>query len=186
MTEDEAVLSCQNGDKDAFRYLVDLYRDVVFGTAYLMTGNRSLAEEQMQEAFLAAWRGINGFEVGRPFKPWLVRILVNRVLAQQRKHTLPTVSLDGLDLSNQSVDPAEEVESLDRRMAVRRALSGLNQEHRQVVILRYFAGLTVPEVAQATGQREGTIKSRIHRALNRLRDQLSEVTAGEVDDYGQK
>ena len=84
----------------------------------------------------------------------------NRVLAQQRKHTLPTVSLDGLDLSNQSVDPTEEVESLDRRMAVRRALSGLNQEHRQVVILRYFAGLTVPEVAQATGQREGTIKSR--------------------------
>ena len=186
MTEDEAVLSCQNGDKDAFRYLVDLHKDVVFGTAYLMTGNHSLAEEQMQEAFLAAWRGIKGFEAGRPFKPWLVRILVNGVLTQQRKHTLPTVSLDGLDLSNQSVDPAEEVESLDRRMAVRRALSGLNQEHRQVVILRYFAGLTVPEVAQATGQREGTIKSRIHRALNRLRDQLSEVTAGEVDDYGQQ
>ena len=186
MTEDEAVLSCQNGDKDAFRYLVELHKDVVFGTAYLMTGNHSLAEEQMQEAFLAAWRGIKGFEIGCPFKPWLVRILVNRVLAQQRKHTLPTVSLDGLDLSNQSVDPAEEVESLDRRMAVRRALSGLNQEHRQVVILRYFAGLTVPEVTQATGQREGTIKSRIHRALNRLRDQLSEVTAGEVDDYGQQ
>ena len=186
MTEDEAVLSCQNGDKDAFRYLVELHKDVVFGTAYLMTGNHSLAEEQMQEAFLAAWRGIQGFQAGRPFKPWLVRILVNGVLTQQRKHTLPTVSLDGLDLSNQSVDPVEEVESLDRRMAVRRALSGLNQEHRQVVILRYFAGLTVPEVAQATGQREGTIKSRIHRALNRLRDQLSEGIAGEVDDYGQQ
>ncbi len=53
MTEDEAVLSCQKGDKDAFHYLVDLYKDVVFGTAYMMTGNRSLAEEQMQEAF---WR----------------------------------------------------------------------------------------------------------------------------------
>ncbi len=80
MTEDEAVFSCQKGDKDAFRYLVELYKDVVFGTAYMMTGNRSLAEEQMQEAFLAAWLGIQGFEAGRPFKPWLVRILVNRIL----------------------------------------------------------------------------------------------------------
>ena len=184
MTEDEAVLSCQKGDKDAFRYLVELHKDVVYGTAYLMTGNRSLAEEQMQEAFLAAWRGIQGFQAGRPFKPWLVRILVNGVLTQKRKRTLSTVPLDDLEPSSQWTDPAEEVEALQRRIAVREALSGLNQEHRQVVILRYFAGLTVPEVARATGKREGTVKSRIHRALGRLREQLTEVTAGEVDDYG--
>ncbi len=184
MTEDEAVLSCQKGDKDAFRYLVELYKDVVFGTAYMMIGNRSLAEEQMQEAFLAAWLGIQGFEAGRPFKPWLVRILVNRILTLQRKHVIPTVPLDGLDPSNQSVDPAEEVEAMDRRVTVRKTLSGLNQEHRQVVILRYFAGLTVPELAHAIGKREGTVKSRIHRALGRLREQLSQVAAGEVDHSG--
>ena len=117
MTEDEAVLSCQKGDKDAFRYLVELHKDVVYGTAYLMTGNRSLAEEQMQEAFLAAWRGIQGFQAGRPFKPWLVRILVNGVLTQKRKRTLSTVPLDDLEPSSQWTDPAEEVEALQRRIA---------------------------------------------------------------------
>ena len=184
MTEDEAVLSCQKGDKDAFRYLVDLHKDVVYGTAYLMTGNHSLAEEQMQEAFLAAWRGIQGFQPGRPFKPWLVRILVNGVLTQQRKRALSTVPLDDLDPSSEGTDLVDEVEALQRRTAVREALLELNEEHRQAVILRYFAGLTVPEVARAIGKREGTVKSRIHRALGRLREQLSEVTAGEVDDYG--
>ena len=184
MTEDEAVMSCQKGDKDAFRYLVELHKDVVYGTAYLMTGNRSLAEEQMQEAFLAAWRGIQGFQAGRPFKPWLVRILVNGVLAQQRKRVLSTVPLDDLDPSSEGTDLVEEVEALQRRTAVREALSGLNQEQRQVIILRYFAGLTVPELARAIGKREGTVKSRIHRALGRLREQLAEHAAMEVEGYG--
>ena len=184
MTEDEAVMSCQNGDKDAFRYLVELHKDVVYGTAYLMTGNRSLAEEQMQEAFLAAWRGIQGFQAGRPFKPWLVRILVNGVLTQQRKRVLSTVPLDDLNPSSEGTDLVEEVEALQRRTAVREALSGLNQEQRQVIILRYFAGLTVPELARAIGKREGTVKSRIHRALGRLREQLAEHAAMEVEGYG--
>ena len=184
MTEDEAVVSCQKGDKDAFRYLVELHKDVVYGTAYLMTGNRSLAEEQMQEAFLAAWRGIQGFQAGRPFKPWLVRILVNGVLTQQRKRVLSTVPLDDLGPSSERTDLVEEVEALQRRTAVREALSGLNQEQRQVIILRYFAGLTVPELARAIGKREGTVKSRIHRALGRLREQLAEHAAMEVEGYG--
>ena len=184
MTEDEAVMSCQKGDKDAFRYLVELHKDVVYGTAYLMTDNRSLAEEQMQEAFLAAWRGIQGFQAGRPFKPWLVRILVNGVLTQQRKRVLSTVPLDDLDPSSERTDLVEEVEALQRRTAVREALSGLNQEQRQVIILRYFAGLTVPELARAIGKREGTVKSRIHRALGRLREQLAEHAAMEVEGYG--
>ena len=184
MTEDEAVMSCQKGDKDAFRYLVELHKDVVYGTAYLMTGNRSLAEEQMQEAFLAAWRGIQGFQAGRPFKPWLVRILVNGVLTQQRKRVLSTVPLDDLDPSSEGTDLVEEVQALQRRTAVREALSGLNQEQRQVIILRYFAGLTVPELARAIGKREGTVKSRIHRALGRLREQLAQHAAMEVEGYG--
>ena len=57
MTENEAVQRCQRGDRDAFRYLVELHQGVVFGTAYNMTGNRALAEEMAQEAFLSAWKG---------------------------------------------------------------------------------------------------------------------------------
>lgn len=69
MTDDEAVLLCQNGDRDAFRHVVEQYKNPLYGTAYLMTGNAAIAEEHVQEAFLRAWRGIRTFRRGRPLSP---------------------------------------------------------------------------------------------------------------------
>ena len=177
MTDDEAIMRCQNGERDAFRYLVEQYKDVLFGTAVLMTGNRAVAEEQVQEALLSAWRGIRGFRLGRPVKPWLLRILVNAVLSHQRRRVLPTVNLDGSgsDTADSiNPDPAETLDALENRLVLRRAIAGLSPDHRQVVALRYFAGLTVPEMAKTLGVREGTVKSRLHRALALLRQQLAE------------
>ena len=177
MTDNEAILRCQDGDRDAFRHLVERYKDVLFGTAVLMTGNRAVAEEQVQEALLSAWRGIQGFRRGSPVKPWLLRILVNAVLSQQRKRTIPTVQLNGNGPEEPDAayaDPTETLDALENRLELRRAIAGLSPEHRQVVALRYFAGLTVPEVARTLGVREGTVKSRLHRALALLRHQLDE------------
>ena len=177
MTDNEAIMLCQNGDRDAFRYLVERYKDVLFGTAVLMTGNRALAEEQVQEALLSAWRGIRGFRTGRPVKPWLLRILVNAVLSHQRRRVLPTMTLDGNgpDVPESiSPDPAETLNALENRLELRRAIAGLSPDHRQAVALRYFGGLTVPEVARTLGVREGTAKSRLHRALAILRQQLED------------
>ncbi|MCE2466109.1 MAG: hypothetical protein J4G01_08610 [Dehalococcoidia bacterium] len=94
MSEDEAVLRCQEGDREAFHYLVEQYKDLLYGTALLMSRNRALAEEHVQEAFLSAWRGIRGFRRGYPLKPWLVRILVNAVLANRRRSSISTDPLD--------------------------------------------------------------------------------------------
>ena len=177
MTDNEAVLRCQDGDRDAFRHLVERYRDVLFGTAVLMTGNRAVAEEQVQEALLSAWRGIKGFRRGSPVKPWLVRILVNAVLSHQRRRTHPATSLNGNGpetVVSDIADPSETLNALEDRMELRRAIAGLGQDHRQVVALRYFAGLTVPETARSLGIREGTVKSRLHRALAILREQLDD------------
>ena len=174
MTDDEAVVQCQDGDRDAFRHLVEQYKDVLYGTAFLMTGNRALAEEQVQEALLSAWRGIRHFRRGRPVKPWLIRILVNAVLAERRKRSVPTVSIGERDQPDASGDLVEVVVAQENRQVVRRALAGLNPEHREVVVLRYFAELTVPQLAQSIGVREGTVKSRLHRALDHMRNQLGE------------
>ena len=177
MTDNEAIVRCQDGDREAFRHLVDQYKNVLFGTAVLMTGNRAVAEEQVQEALLSAWRGIRGFRRGSPVKPWLVRILVNAVLAQQRRLRVPTVQLDGNEPREADItytDPAETLDALENRLVLRRAIAGLSPDHRQVVTLRYFAGLTVPEVARSLGIREGTVKSRLHRALALLRPQLDD------------
>ncbi len=175
MTEDEAVQRCQHGDHDAFRYLVERHQNVVFGTAYNMTGNRALAEELAQDAFLSAWKGIRGFRRGSPFKPWLMRILVNTVMAHRRKRSVETTPIEESAWADDAEHPAALAESRLERQTVQRAIRGLSPEHRQVVVLRYFADMTVPEVARASGVNEGTVKSRLHRAHQALRQRLGDA-----------
>ena len=165
--EHEAVLRCQAGEPDAFRYLVERYGDTLHGTAYLMTRDRAAADDAVQDAFIDAWRGMPGFRPDRPVKPWLVRILVNRVLALQRRRSLPEVPIEDASEPG-AVDPA--MAGVDARDAVRRGLETLTAEQRRVVVLRFFAELSVPEIAGVLGWREGTVKSRLHRALSDLRE----------------
>lgn len=185
MTDEQAVLRCQDGEREAFRHLVERYQDVLYGTAVLMTGDRAQAEEHVQEAFLAAWRGMPGFHSERPVKPWLMRILVNTVMSQRRRRAVSTVSLEYESEAEDAARPAEEIEAQHDRLVIREALAGLNPEQRQVVVLRFFAGLTVPQLAEAIGVREGTVKSRLHRALGQLRDQLTTGDAREAYGDGQ-
>ena len=177
MTDDEAVRRCQDGDREAFRHLVEQYQHPLYGAALLMTHNPALAEEHVQEALLNAWRGIRGFQRGRPIKPWLMRILVNEVLSRQRRRSLATVPLDE---SPPLEAPPGDVEAFADRDAIRHALDQLTPEHRQVVVLRYFADLTVRDVARAAGVREGTVKSRLHRALRQMRELLDQTGVREV------
>ena len=175
MTEDQAVLRCQHGERDAFRYLVERYQDIVFGTAYNMTRNRALAEELAQDAFLSAWKGIRSFRRGRPFKPWLMRILVNTVMAHRRKRTVDTTPIGESEVEEESdaENPEDAAESRSEQQVLQRAIGELSPDHRQVVALRYFADMTVPEVARASGLAEGTVKSRLFRAHQALRQQLA-------------
>lgn len=179
MTEDEAIQRCQDGEREAFRPLVERHQDVVFGTAYHLTGNAALAEELAQEAFLAAWQGIRGFRLGRPFKPWLMRILVNTVLAQRRQRSVETTPMEASGGAADGDNPAAVVEAQAERQRLQRAINGLSPEHRQVVVLRYFAELTVPEVARASGVQEGTVKSRLYRAHQALRQRLTDAQQGQ-------
>ena len=125
MTEDQAVMRCQHGERDAFRYLVERYQDVVFGTAYNMTGNRALAEELAQEAFLSAWKGIRSFRRGRPFKPWLIRILVNAVMAHRRKRSVETTPIEESEWPEDAEHPADLAESKSEQQTLQQAIKGL-------------------------------------------------------------
>ena len=185
MTDEQAVLRCQDGEREAFRHLVERYQDVLYGTAVLMTGDRALAEEHVQEALLAAWRGIHGFRIGHSVKPWLVRILVNTVVSQRRRPVVATVPLEDHSQPDDLPQPADAAEAQLNREEIRQALAGLNPDQRQVVVLRFFADLTVPQLAEAIGVREGTVKSRLHRALGNLRDQLATGDAREAYGHGQ-
>jgi RNA polymerase sigma-70 factor, ECF subfamily len=164
LTEDEAVTRCQAGDRDAFRFLVDRYQNILYGTAFLMMGDKMAAEDQVQEAFISAWKGIRTFQSGYPFKPWLIRILVNRVISYRRNH----IKTDNVHHAVAPIAP-ETTEKLEIHDQLERALNRLSEEQRQVILLRYFTGLTLTETSSALGRPEGTIKSQAHRALGQLK-----------------
>jgi len=163
------VRCCQAGDKEAFRTLVEQYRSVLFGTAYLMMQDRGLAEDVVQEALVQTWKHLPSFRLKSSVKTWMVRIVTNEVKQQFRKKQVPTVSLEQVSEVTDNLDKAETaVIQNEERRHLKQALEKLPVEQREAVVLRYFSELTVPEIAVVTGQREGTIKSRLSRALSHL------------------
>ena len=113
MNDEEAIRQCQDGNKERFRHIVERYKDVLYGTAYLMTSDPSAADDHVQEAFISAWKNIGSFQIGRPVKPWLVRILVNKVLSQRRNNHPPAYPIEAADDSaDRAGGPAEDVEDI--------------------------------------------------------------------------
>jgi RNA polymerase sigma-70 factor (ECF subfamily) len=100
-----------------------------------------------------------------------VRILINRVLEYQRRRSLLTTPIHDAPEPRASDRVADEVEARD---AVERGLAQLDEDHQQVLRLRYFAELTVPEISEALGVPEGTVKSRLHRATGQMRQFIGE------------
>ena len=139
-----------------------------------MLRDRGAAEDALQEAFFSAWRGIRTFDVERPLRPWLVRILVNHVLKRRRRKLLWVVPLpEALPMIDALASvPEFAAGKAWERTEMRRALATLPGDGARVVILRFFAELSVAEVSEVLGVPEGTVKSRLHRALRRLREAL--------------
>ncbi|MFC1937186.1 RNA polymerase sigma factor [Chloroflexota bacterium] len=168
------VIRCKAGDKEAFRALIELHHGVLFGTAYLMTRDRGLAEDVVQEALIKIWKHLPSLRFQSSIKAWLVRTVVNEVKQQFRKKRLLMVPLEDANEAVGELDKAETalIRSEEQR-GLRQALDKLPSEQREAVTLRYFSDLTVPEIAAIMNQREGTIKSRLSRALDRLNEILS-------------
>ena len=183
MDESEAIRRCQEGQRDPFRFLVERYGKVLYGTAYRMTRDRGLAEDLVQEAFLRVWRGMPSFRGGGNFKAWIVRILVNHVMSERRKKRVREEPLVEAIASSQNPEAGEKlVLRKEERDRVRRSLEKLPQEQREVVVLRYYTDLTVPQIARTLGWRQGTVKSRLHRALDHLREVL--LSSEESPSFG--
>jgi RNA polymerase sigma-70 factor (ECF subfamily) len=142
---------------------------VIFGTAYLMTHDRESAEDAVQNALVQMWKRISSLRLRGSLKTWLIRIVVNEVNQQRRKKRLPTLFVEGV---KEPVGEQDEVEknaiNRERYRNLRQALDMLPDTQREMVVLRYFSELTIPEIATVTGIREGTVKSRLSRALDRL------------------
>ena len=175
LDEAEAIRRCQDGERDAFRFVVERHGRVLYGTAYMMTRDRQLAEDLVQEALLLAWRNIPSFQQGTNFRAWLLRILVNRTKSELRKNRVRQIELEeGAATLPDPGDVEDQVLQKEERKRISQGLEALTPDYRQAVVLRYYADLTGPEIAATLGWPEGTVRSRLHRALAQLGQLLSE------------
>jgi RNA polymerase sigma-70 factor, ECF subfamily len=173
-TEDAALVErAQHGDADAYGELVRRYQSVATRTAYVITGTAADAEEAAQDGFTKAYFALDRFRAGAPFRPWLLRIVANE--AKNRRKAAgrrPTVDLSVAEerpSGDTALSPEAAALASERRESVLAALRMLREEERLVVAYRYFFELSEAEMADALGVARGTVKSRLSRALGRLR-----------------
>jgi RNA polymerase sigma-70 factor (ECF subfamily) len=144
--------------------------------AMFRLGDAAAADDIAADVFLEAVRGISRYRYrGIAFRAWLYRIAHN-LTADSRRRTVARNDHESRDVEALAAASAEDfAPGLDRRRDLHVAVGRLTDEQQQVVILRFFEGLSLAEVAEATGRNEGAIKSLQHRALERLRSILGEA-----------
>jgi len=173
-TDETLVARALAGDVEAFGVLVGRYQQAALRTAFAVGGSESEAEDVTQEAFVKAFRALPGFREGAPLRPWLMRIVANearnRLRSGGRRQRLTTRAAAMTPLVSGSAEDA----ALGSVSAshLRAALARLSDRDRTVIGLRYFAGLSEAETAQALEVPSGTVKSRLSRALDHLRAAL--------------
>ena len=174
--EDAEILArVRGGDRDAYAELVTRHAPVAMRTAALL-GAGDDAEDVVQEAFVKAYAALDHFRPGAPFRPWLLRIVANetrnahrasgRRAARERRAWEQSRPL----LIPRPEDPADAVLSAERQATLVRGLDQLSPEQRRVVTCRYLLDLDEAETVAVLGWPRGTVKSRLRRALIRLRD----------------
>ena len=180
-SEAELVGRARSGDRQAFARLVELNKDYVYHAAYHLLGSDADAEDIAQEVFLRAYRHLGRFEGRAKFSTWLYGIMLNAVRSTWRRRALRgTASLDaGGDEDNPRPDPPARADGppeaglrAERVQAVRDAIGRLDEESREIVVLRDIRGLTYEELGQVLDLPAGTVKSRLHRARAALRADL--------------
>ena len=179
--DDEADLvdRARRGDEEAYAELVQRHAEVAFRAAYLVCGSAADAEDAAQDGFIAAYRALPRFRAGAPLRPWLLRIVANaarnRRRGEGRRAELGLRLADSLRSGDAAPSPERAAEAAEERAALLLAVRRLDDGDREVISCRYFLQLSVAETAAVLGCAEGTVKSRLARALERLRRGMAPV-----------
>jgi RNA polymerase sigma-70 factor (ECF subfamily) len=186
----ELIRRIKKGEVNAFGELVEKHQSLVINFCYRMLGNREDAEDIAQDAFLRAFAAIRSFQPRAKFSTWLLTIARNltlNLLRNRRKRGRSVSSTGRFEEERQTVtliptdDPGPGKVFLRKERAewVHQALQELSDTHRGIILLRDFEGMTYEEIATTMGCRRGTVKSRLFRAREQLRERLLECdTAG--------
>jgi RNA polymerase sigma factor (sigma-70 family) len=147
------------------------HQAIAFRAAYLVTGSAAEAEDAAQEGFVKAWQALPRFRTGAPFRPWLLAIVVNEA-RNRRRHAGRQAALALRAIEPRGVSVAEAAETHAEHERLLRIVGTLSEDDRMVIGCRYFLDLTEGETAAALEIPRGTVKSRLSRALARVREQM--------------
>jgi RNA polymerase sigma-70 factor, ECF subfamily len=183
----DTIARAQRGDAAAFDTLIDGYADRLYGYFYRTTGSRHDAEDLLQDLFIRLVRAIGAYQHEGRFEAWLFRMAANlardRIRQISRSRRLGLASADNYSeaLERQPAggdpDPSAPMGRAEQVDQLQRALDGLPQAEREVVMLRHFSQLSFRQIAETMGTPIGTALARAHRGLARLREQLGGADA---------
>jgi RNA polymerase sigma-70 factor, ECF subfamily len=173
LAETNWIDRARQGDQAAWESLVHEHQEAAFRLAYLILGDSAAAEDAAQEAFIRAYQAMDRFDPSRPVRPWLLSITAN--LARNRLRSAGRYlgmlqRLVRLQPAGAAHNPAPLLTEKERSEALWQAVRRLGQADQEVIYLRYFLEMPESETAQTLHVAPGTVKSRLHRALGRLRD----------------
>ena len=176
------VRRAPGGDAAAYGDLVTIHQGAAFRVAYLLLGSAADAEDAAQEGFVRAYLALARFRAGEPFRPWLLQVVGNEARNRRRALGRRTGMLDrairavrGDATAGTTPSPESVLLAGESHAEVRAALGRLRDEERLVVECRYLLELSEAETAAALGIPPGTVKSRLHRGLSNLREELDGV-----------
>ncbi len=174
------------GDRGALAELVGRYQADIFRFCVHYLRDPGRAEEVAQETFVRVYTARERFDVSRRFKPWVLCIARNLCLNElKRKRAVPMASLESYlgtahkdgeaTLATKAEQPDQTAMAAERRALLAKALEGLDDGSRELVILRFFERMPARDIAQVFDTTEGAIRTRLHRVLKRLRDDYRDV-----------
>jgi RNA polymerase sigma-70 factor, ECF subfamily len=180
--ETELIRRVQQGDREAFSLLVTRHMPRAYAVAFRVVQHREDAEDMVQEGFVAALKNIDRFELGRPFAPWLHRIIVNRAISARRSRAFQLTDSLPEHQAGTSESPltlALRGEVMDR---FRATLADLPERQRVVIELHDVDGFSAEEIGERLGIAAGTVRWYIHQARRTLRSALAPFRGTEVND----
>ncbi len=180
--ERELIRKCRAGDARFFEPLVRAYEPAGLRVAMGIMGNRSDAQDALQEAFLKAWGNLARFDVKRPFGPWFFQILRNQCRDMLRSRQ-SRFNLEGADEKIElrpapgEAGPERSRERAAARELLWKGLERIGPDHREILVLKEIEGFRYPEIAEILGIPEGTVASRLYHARLALKEAFEALGA---------
>jgi RNA polymerase sigma-70 factor (ECF subfamily) len=183
----ELLRRIQTDDLDAFELFFERYRRNVYRTSFGLLGDRCAAEEVLLDTFARAYRHRATLRLDVSPLPWLNRVAMNLGYSRHARRRLPTQGIDdavAATLRDGSMQPEARAEQAELQQAVRRGIAALPEKQRSVVVLYYLQEMSLQETATSLGVALGTVKSRLHYAIQALRLHLEAEEPQPAADFG--